>query len=51
MRKALLSNNGKKRARVVLLSQVLESVRVLDTLKHAFAEFEWSANHRNAPYP
>ena len=48
MRKALLSKCWEKRARVLLLSQILEFVRVLDTLKHAFADFEWSASRRKA---
>ena len=38
----------KKRARVLLLSQILEFVRVLDTLKRALADFEWSASCRKA---
>ena len=38
----------KKRARDLLLSQILEFVRVLVALKHAFAEFEWSASRRKA---
>ena len=38
----------KARAGVLLLSQILVLVRVLDTLKQALAESDWSASHRDA---
>lgn len=38
----------KARAGVLLLSQNLEFVRVLDTLKHTLAKLDWCASHRKA---
>ena len=38
----------KARAGVLLLSQNLEFVRVLDTLKHTLAKSDWCASHRKA---